>query len=121
MKLVGHLMKRVGRAARGIDRPDTELLKLHSKVPLERGRKRAEDMEVITRKVNGLRGRPPNTPLSKLRERFQAAQRKVIAEQTAAGHAVAALEPPSDWVLAAVRDELTLKALALAYTRPAAN
>jgi hypothetical protein len=77
-------------------------------------------MEVLRRKVNsGLRSRPPNNPSrDHLRERFQAAQRKVIAEHTAAGHAVVMLDEPSDWILSAVRDERTLAAIARAYTLP---
>jgi hypothetical protein len=74
-------------------------------------------MEVLKLKVNS-RGRPPSNPLcSSLRERFQAKQRKVVAEHNAAGHAVVVLDP-SDWVLSAVRDERTLEAIARAYTCP---
>ena len=69
-------------------------------------------MEVLKLKVNS-RGRPPsNPPCSSLRERFQAKQRKVVAEHNAAGHAVVVLDP-SDWVL-----ERTLEAIARAYTCP---
>jgi hypothetical protein len=74
-------------------------------------------MRVHSSTVNRKRPLFIDSPADCLRERFRAQQRKVIAEHTAAGRAVVILDAP-DWVLSAIHDERTLKAIARAYTRP---